>query len=840
LIQLGLTYCNLVTSSYTYVYQKYLPWRVTMGDLLQDLRFGARVLAKSPGFTAVAALSLALGIGANTAIFSLVDAVLLRPLNFQDPDRLCIVWEDAREIGFPKNTPAPANYADWKSQNQTFETLAAMTWTSFSLTGDGTPEKVQANLVTSDFLPMLGVRPLYGRFFFPEEDKPGSNDVAILSYGLWKRRYGGDPALTGKDILLDDRKTTVVGIMPMGFQFLEEAPAGGAIDLWKPVAFTAEALNNRGSHYLTVAGRLKDGVTLAQAQSDIETITRRIAAEHPDHAKDLRANVFSMRDQIAGDVRPALLVLLAAVAMVLLIACVNVANLQLSRSASRAKEIAVRSALGASRWRLTRQILTESILLSGVGALLGLLLARLSFGFLKQLVPTSMALSAGLTLNFQVLAFTVLVSTIAGVLFGLAPARRAGRIDLNESLKAGGRGAGFAGRGIRRMLVVSEVSVALLLLVGAGLLIRTFVHLQKLDLGFRPDNVLAVRTTLPFRKYGKLSTRSAFYTEVLERVQKLPGVASAGYSTAVPLTWKGGTNGFVVEDHPQPMFDSDAMFRQVSGDYFRAIGTPLRRGRVFDSHDGADTLPVGIVNETMARQFWEGQDPIGTRFAIDDGPGNPRRWVTVVGIVADVSEMGIQAPRKAEMYFPYQQTDVQWNAPRDLVIHTTGDPMALAGAVRSEVWAVDASQPVSNIRPLEDILEGELVQQRLGTVLLAVFAGLALLLAGIGIYGVLSYGVAQRTQEIGVRMALGATRGNVLRLVIADAMVISAAGIGLGLGGALALTRLMTTLLFGVSTTDPLTFASVPAILVIVSLFASYIPAWRATRVDPITAVRYE
>jgi putative ABC transport system permease protein len=813
-----------------------------MTDFGQDFRFGARLLAKSPGFTTVAVLSLALGIGANSAIFSLVDAVLLRPLNFPEPDRLCIIWEDYSRIGFPRNTPAPANYADWKSQNHTFETIAAMSWGSFSLTGDGTPEKVQANLVTADFLPMLGVKPLHGRFFLADEDRPGSNDVVIISYGLWQRRYGGDPGLLGRDILLDDHKTTIVGIMPMGFQFLEDNGAATVgIDLWKPIAFTPENLsNNRGSHYLTLAGRLRPGITIAQAQADIETITSRIAADHPDHARDLRANVFSLRDQLTGDVRPALLVLLAAVALVLLIACVNLANLELSRSANRAREIAVRSALGASRWRLARQMLTESLLLAAMGGFAGLLLARMSFVFLRQLVPPSMALSTGLKLNYQVLVFTLLVSTLAGVLFGLAPARRAGRIDLNDAIKAGGRSVSNAGRSLRRLLVVSEVSLALLLLIGAGLLIQTFLRLRGLDLGIRPDNVLAVRTTLPRSKYARLPARAAFYTDVLERVQHLPAVISAGYTTAVPLTWKGGTNSFTVEGHSEQVFDRDAIFRQISPDYFRTMGTSLIRGRFFDAHDGPDSLPVAIINQTMALTGWDGDDPLGKRFARDEGPDNKPRWVTVVGIVADVSEMGLQAPPKAEMYFPYQQTDVFWNAPRDLVIRTAGDPMPLAGVVRGEVWAVDPSQPVSDVRKVDDILEGEVVQQRLGMVLLAVFAGLALLLAAIGIYGVLSYGVSERTQEIGVRMALGATRASVLRLVIGDSMALAAAGIAVGTVSALAATRLMSSLLFGISTRDPLTFMSVPLIVAIVSLSASYLPARRATRVEPIAAVRYE
>src|SRR5262249_35698090 len=485
----------------------------------------------------------------------------------------------------------------------------------------------------------------------------------------------------------DDRKTTVIGVMPAGFQLLDKET-----DLWVPKAFSPEELNRRGAHYLTVIGRLKSGVSLSEADADIKTITRRIAQDHPDHAYGLRANVFSMRSQITGVVRPALLVLLSAVGLVLLIACVNLANLQLSRAAERSREIAVRSALGASRAGLARQLLTESLLLALSGAAGGMLLAYFSFGFLKQLVPAQMALSARLGINNQVFFFTMGVSIVSGILFGLAPARHAGRIDLNEALKSGGRGQTTSGRGIRRALVISEVALALLLLIGAGLLIKTFARLRSLDIGIRADNVLVAKTALPFSKYGKLPKRTAFYNDVLERVEKLPGLISAGYTMAAPLTWKGGTNSFTVEGHPEQTFSRDAMFRQISPDYFRTMGTPLRRGRFFDRGDGPDSLRVAIINETMAAQFWQGDDALGKRFARDEGgPGTPPNWATVVGIVADVAEMGLQAPHKAEMYFPYQQTDVFWTAPRDLVIHASGDPLRLASLVRSEVWAVDPS-----------------------------------------------------------------------------------------------------------------------------------------------------
>ena len=807
-----------------------------MDKIWSDFRFGVRMLLKSPGFTTIAVLSLALGIGANTAIFSLVDAVLLRPLNFNDPDRLAIIWEDASQIGFPRNTPAPANYLDWKTQNQTFDEVGATCWTSFSITGDGPPEKIEAKRVTADVFPMLGVAPIKGRVFTDDEDRQEAR-VAIISYALWQRRYGGDPSLIGRDILLDDQRTTVVGVMPSGFEILDKE-----IDLWVPMAFYPDEITSRGSHYLNVIGRLKSGVTLSQAQADIDTITRRIAQDHPDQARDLRANVFSMRDQLSGDVKPELLVLLAAVGMVLLIACVNMANLQLSRGAERGREIAVRTALGASRWRLARQMITESVTMSMLGAGGGLLLAYLSFGFLKQLVPPSMELSTGLKLNNQVLLFTLIVSVAAGVLFGLVPARQAGNVDLNEALKlAAGRGQKGSSRGLRRGLVVSEVALALMLLIGAGLLIQSFVRLRRLDLGIRPDNVLVVGTKLPQSKYQKLPNRSEFYSAVLERVKGLPGVLSAGYTTAVPLTWKGGTNYVNVEGHPDDGSSlRDALFRQISPDYLRTMGTPLHRGRFFSDRDGSGSQLVAIINETMARQFWDGDDALGKKFSIDQGPNSQPIWRVVVGIVADTSDMGLQAPPKPEMYFPYTQTDVFWNAPRNLVLHTAGDPLKMSAAVRSQVWAVDPDQPVSDIQTMDSIIDTEVVQQRIGMTLLGALSALALVLAAVGIYGVLSYAVTQRTPEIGVRMALGATSGNVLRMVLREALIQSMAGIGIGLAGAFALTRLMSSLIFGVSKTDPLTFALVPVTLALVSLIAAFVPAHRAMQVDPMTAVRCE
>ncbi|MBA3441914.1 MAG: ABC transporter permease, partial [Pyrinomonadaceae bacterium] len=623
-----------------------------MSTLIQDIRYGWRGLWRSPGFTFVAVLSLALGIGANTAIFSLVNEVLLRPLHFHEPDRLVMVWEEASFAGFPRNTPAPANYADWKAQNGVFEDMAAIDSRNFNLTGEGEPEKIAAYGVTANLFSLLGVGPALGRAFLTEEDKPGANKVVMISHGLWQRRFGGERDITGKQMLLNGEKYTVVGVMPSGFQFLDSY-----IGLWVPIAFDQKQLANRGGHYLTVIARMKPDVSLQQAQSDIGTVMQRIAREYPDQAAKLGGLVLPLREQLAGEVRRPLIVLLVAVGFVLLIACANIANLLLSRALNRRKEIAVRSALGAGRWRIVRQLLTESMLLASFGGALGLLLALWSFAFLQQLIPDGMTLSTDLMIDARVLGYTMLLSLLASVIFGLAPALQASQVDLNEALKQGGgrAGSGASGNNLRNVMVVAEVALTMVLLVGAGLLIQTFFKLRNQYAELQPESVLTLRTQLPPNKYGEHPKRVAFYDGVLERVKTLPGVMSAGYTTSVPLEWKGGTSGFVPEGRqPEPGLSYDANHRQVSADYLKTMSIPLKAGRYLDASDNARSMPVTTINETMARQYWPGENAIGKRFKLGS-PDSDKPWLTIVGIVADVRQMGLDAPVKAEMYFPYQQ-----------------------------------------------------------------------------------------------------------------------------------------------------------------------------------------
>ena len=809
-----------------------------MDLLIKDIRYAIRGLLKNRAFTTVAVLTLALGIGANAAIFSVVNAVLLKPLQFRDPDRLAIIWEEATFAGFPRNTPAPGNYLDWKAQNQSFEDMAATAEKSFNLTGDGEPERIAAERVTQSFFTLLGVQPLIGRAFTADEVKVGSDKVAILSYDLWQSRYGGKREVMNSSIQLNGEKYTVIGVMPRGFQFITKEPR-----LWVPLPFDPVATRN--AHYLSVVARLKPGVTLTQAQADMNNIMQRMGKDFPNETfgGKLGAVVLPFREQVAGNVKGSLLMLLVAVSFVLLIACANIASLLLARAASRRREIAVKTALGASRLRIVRQLLTESLMLSLVGGVIGLLLAYWSFNFLQRLIPEGLSLSTNLKLDGPVLLFALGVSIVTGIVFGLAPALHAARVDLNEALKqSGGRTSSASGAKLRSATVVFQVALSLVLLVGAGLLIQTLVRLVNQYSFLEPEQVLTLRTQLPNSKYKDTPQRSNFYKQVLDRVQTLPGVISAGYSTSVPLAWKGGTSGFYPEGakDPIPGMSYDSNHRQVSADYLKTLKIALRQGRYFDEHDNAQSMKVAIVNETMARQYWRGENVIGRRFKLGD-PNEDVPWISIVGVVADVRQMGLDEPIKAEMYFPYGQVDAQpWFAPRDLAIRTTGDPLKLVNTVREVVRAVDPDQPISNVAVLSDLLGEEAQQRQMGMVLLSAFAVLALILASLGIYGVLAYFVAQHRNEIGVRLALGATPVKMLWLVIRKGMGLTLIGVVFGVVASFALTRLMRTLLFGVAATDPLTFAAVPLVLLVVSLLACWIPARRAARVDPMAALRYE
>ena len=814
-----------------------------METLIRDIRYGIRGLLKRPGFTFIALITLALGIGANTAIFSLVNAVLLSPLPFAEPDRLMQVFEEASAIGFPRGDVAAGNYADWKRQQSVFDDMAAQTSRSFSLTGEGEPERVLAHAVTSNFFTLLGTRAAVGRNFSAEEDKPGAGKVAILSYGLWQRRYGSQERILGQTILLDGEKYTVVGVVPSGFQFLSNA-----VSLWVPIAFTPQQLANHDNHSYKVIARLKPGVMPAQADTEIQTISQTIARDHPDAADGLRSVVEPLREEVVGSVRRPLLMLMIAAGLVLLIACANIASLQLSRAAGRSQEIAVRAALGASRARIVRQLLAESILLACAGGALGLLIALWSFALLKQLIPPGMTLSTSLRIDLPVLGYALGISLLTGIFFGLIPALQGSKIDLNEALKQGGlrTGAGVRGNKLRGVFVVAEVALAMVLLVGAGLMIQTIYHLLAQYSLLQPEKLLTLRTVLPDSQFRNLSDyqakefprRVAFYDQVLERVNALPGVVSAGYTTAVPLSWKGGASDLVIESQQTESGRAPgAVHRQISSAYFQTMKIGLRAGRYFDDNDRQESVPVAIINESLARE-WRGENPLGKRFklGVPDAP-----WVTVVGIVADIRQMGIDAPAKAEMYLPYRQMPSHpWFSPRDLVVRTTAEPASLVSAVRQQIQALDPNQPVSNVATMEELLVKETGSRCLGMILLSAFAGLALLLASLGIYGVLSFFVAQQTREIGVRLALGAQLRDVLGLVLKKGMSLALLGVAIGLVAAFAMSQLMASLLFGVSPTDPITFAAIGLILTTVALVACYLPARRATKVDPLVALRYE
>jgi putative ABC transport system permease protein len=807
-----------------------------LGDLWQDLRYGLRMLLKSPGFTIVAVIALALGIGANSAIFSVVNTVLLRPLPYKAPERLVMVWEDDTKDGHPRDTPAAANYIDWRDQNQVFEGMSAIADVSFNLTGSGEPERISGRRVSANLFSLLGVEPQLGRAFTPEEDQPSAARVAIMSHGLWQRRFGSDAKIIGQSLTLNGQSVTVVGVMPPHFQFPSRED-----ELWIPIAFTSQEAANRGRHYLQVVARMKPGVTLQQAQAEMNTIAARLQQQYPNSNTGLGATVVSLHEQLVGDIKPALLVLLGAVGFVLLIACANVANLLLARAAGRQKEIALRVALGASRSRLIRQFLTESLLLAALGGVVGLLLSLWGVSLLKAFIPQNISQFKDIAIDAKVLGFTLLISLLTGLIFGLAPAAQTSSFNLNETLKEGGRDsvAGSRGNRIRGMLVIAEVAVSLILLIGAGLLINSFLRLRSVDPGFSADKLLTMRIVLPTLKYPDQARRTAFYTELVQRIESLPGVQSAAVTNWIPLVSQGDSQGISIEGRPEPAPGQGPVVvtRVVSPNYFRTMDIQLLQGRQFNEQDRADAPGVVVISETMARSLWAGEDPIGKRLKVG-ALSSPTQWLTIVGVVKDVRQFQLNAEPKPQMYMPYEQPT--FFVPSHLVIRTNVEPLSLASAVRGAVWGIDKDQPVSNISTMEDVLSESVARQRFSMLLLAIFAAVALVLAAVGLYGVMSYSVAQRTHEIGIRMALGAQRSDVLKMVVGQGLKLVLIGVVLGLVASFVLTRVMTSLLYGVSATDPTTFLSISLVLISVAMLASYLPARRATKVDPMIALRYE
>src|SRR5580658_5335725 len=790
-----------------------------------------RQMKRNPGFFAVALTALALGIGANTAIFSAVEGVLLHPLPYADPSRLVMVWEDASYLGFSRNTPAAANYVDWRAQNQVFRDMAAMRYSNSAFNGDRAPEQALGRRVTPNFFDVLGVQPVVGRPFTAEEDAT-KQKVVVLSDALWQRRFGGNPAVVGRSILMDGEATTVVGIMPSSFFFPDHQT-----DYWIPASFTPEDLARRTRHNLEVVARMKQGVTRERAQRDMEVIVKRLELQYPDTNANIGAVVVPIRENFAGDTATGLWVLQIAAVLVLLIACSNLANLLLARAAGRRREIAVRVALGASRGQIGAQLLTESLLLSVGGGLGGLLVGRLCWSIFKNLVPMQVA-GNGFSLNAPVLLFTAAVSILAGVFFGLVPALRSTDVALSESLKEGARaGESRGGLRLRDALVVAQFAMAFALLVGASLMIETLWNLRRMDLGFRPDHLLTMDVPLPDAKYNTNEKLRAFYRDVLDRTRTLPGVKNVGFGSDVPFTSVGDTEGYAIEGAPPtlPGRDNDALYREVTAGYLETIGGTLESGRLLEDRDIESSQPVVVVNEFLAKRHWPGVDPVGKRLKLT---GSKEPWRTIVGVVKDIRERGLLLDMKPGVYLPVNQ--VEQPGADFLTVRTSQDPASLTHDVQSAVWAVDSERPTAAIRTMDQMMDQNVADRARPMTLLGIFAGLALVLACIGVYGVLAYSVAQRTREIGVRMALGARPGDVTRMIGGRGLKLSAVELVAGAALAGILGVLLRTLLFGVTPAAPLVYGGTAASLIVVALAACVIPAQRAARVDPVVALRDE
>ena len=801
--------------------------------LIQDTRFGLRMLGKNPGFTSVAVLTLALGIGANTAIFSVVNQVLLQPLPYPHSDELVRLYESAPKAGWPQFSVAPPNFIDWRAQNDVFTDLAAFASQDYSLTGSDRPERVIGCLASSGLFTILGVEPILGRAFSKEEDRFGRHYEIVLSHSFWQRRFHGDPQIIGKAITLNAEPYTVIGVMPPSFEFPNSEP-----ELWAPIAFSPDALANRGGHTLDVIGRLKPHLSRDQAEAEMTPIAQRLEQQYPETNKGWSVKLIPLLDDITGDTRRALLVLLGAVAFVLLIACANVANLLLARAASRQKEFAIRAAVGAARSRVISQLLTESSVLALLAGILGILFAFGGIQAVMMLKPSNLPRAGVIHMDGWVLGFTLLVSILTGIIFGLFPALQSSNPDLNNTLKEGERGSsgGLRAKTLRSSLVVTEVALSLVLLVSAGLLIRSFLLLQRVNPGFNQDHVLTLDLNLPKLKFPNLAQQTSFIEQLLSRLQRVPGVKSVAMVFGVPMSGLDASIGLSVEGRarPAPGEPSSAGYRQVSPNYFRTLQTPILKGRDFTARDATNGTPVVIVSETFVRKFFPNENPIGKRITVGDGGPNP---CEIVGIVGDVKRGGLAASTDAEMYLPMLQRC--W-AYISVVLRVAGDPLAMANSVRQEVWALDKDQPIFNVRKLDRLVASSVAARRFSMLLLGAFAGVALILASVGLYGLLSYSVTQRQHELGIRMALGAQSVDVLKLVITQGLRLTLIGVGAGGIAALGLTRLLTSQIFDVSPTDPLTFGGVSVLLGSVAFLACYIPARRATKVNPMVALRYE
>ena len=814
--------------------------------LIQDLRYALRMLRNSPGFTAVAILTLALGVGANTAIFSVIDSVLLRPLPYQDPDGIVMVWENDSQHPNPHNTVSPPDFLDWQSRNSVFAEMSALFDQRVILTGNGVPQEVVVQDVSANFFSVLGVHPILGPGFTAENGKPGHDDVIVLSYGFWKERFASDPGIIGKPVVLNGHPQIVVGVAPQNFTwFIKDGSFTGAKpQMWTPFIFPASFSDRKGvGRFLTVVARLKPGATVPQAQSQMNTIAARIAEEYPDFNGYWEANVVSVRDQISGDLRPALLILFGAVGFVLLIACANVSSLLLARAATREREIAVRTAIGASRWRIARQLLTESVLLALIGGVIGMALAIWGTNLLLAASPENLLDLHSIPIDWRVLAFAGGSTLLAGLLFGMLPSYISAHSGISETLKEGGRGSS-AGRQLslaRGAFVVAQISLALVLLAGSGLLIRSFVRLVGVDPGFDASHLLTFKVSLPSSKYKTDAALLTFFRQLVTRVSHLPGVRSASMNSFPPFSGLGSATGVHVLSQPErSLMDLPvAAVRIIGADYFSTMQIPLRAGRTFNEQELTEERHVVIINQAFADQYLKGVNPLGQKAVIymKSLEESKNTASEIIGVVGDVRQMGLDTPAEPTVYWPHPELVM---SEMTVVVRTENDPLTLVSAVRNELQQMDPEQPMAAIATMDQLLSGSLSRSRFTMLVLGVFAALALVLACVGIYGVIAYSVTQRIQEFGIRMALGANRHDVFRLVLGQGTRLTLLGIGLGIVAALIVTRLMATLLYGISATDPLTFAAVALLLALVALAACYIPARRATRVDPIVALRYE